>query len=67
MAPLTDAEIHRALRALDAGEPPSVDTIRQALLMALALRASEAEIAQWRALLGIDPMARPPATPPCRN
>ncbi len=49
MDPLTDADLHRALRALDAGDRPNGATIRAALLMALALRPTQAEAAGLRA------------------
>lgn len=55
--PLTEPQIHRAIRALDAGEWPDGATLRTALLMALAWHAAQAEIAALRA--HGTPMAQP--------
>lgn len=48
MEPLTEPQIHAAIRALDAGDRPHRDTLRTALLMALAWHAAQAEIAALR-------------------
>jgi hypothetical protein len=50
--PLTEPQIHAAIRALDAGDRPARATLRTALLMALAWHAAQAEIAALRAGLG---------------
>jgi hypothetical protein len=47
--PLSEPQIHRAIRALDAGDRPDGATLRTALLMALAWHAAQAEIAALRA------------------
>lgn len=52
MDPLTEPQIHRAIRALDAGDRPDGATIKTALLMALAWHAAQAEIVALRAALG---------------
>ena len=46
MEPLTDAEIHRAIRALAAGAKLDRALVHRALLMALALRPALAQAAR---------------------
>lgn len=48
MDPLSEPQIHAAIRALDAGDRPASATLRTALLMALAWHAAQAEIVTLR-------------------
>jgi hypothetical protein len=59
MDPLTEPQIHRAIRALDAGDRPDGATIKTALLMALAWHAAQVEIAAYRRQYAPAPMNEP--------